>query len=136
MKKSLMIVAILLSFSFKSSCQEVFISATSKSDSYLTLGYVKNGWGLFVGKSYSNDLKSGLGRIDDGYLPDNFKAGVIRTFNQNIMTGVGIKGSAINFFAGYSPIKIGRARPWIIGDVTGNRFSGGIGMSYSFEKTK
>lgn len=124
----------LLSLTVKS--QDIFISATSKSDSYLTLGYVKNGWGLFIGKSYSNDLKSGLGRIDDGYLPDNFKAGIIRTFNQNIMTGIGIKGSAINFFAGYSPIKIGRTRPWIIGDVTGNRFSGGIGMSYSFEKTK
>lgn len=135
MSKSLLVIVFsLLALTVKS--QDIFISATSKSDSYLTLGYVKNGWGLFVGKSYSNDLKSGLGRIDDGYLPDNFKAGVIRTFNQNIMTGVGIKGSAINFFAGYSPIKIGRARPWIIGDVTGNRFSGGIGMSYSFEKTK
>ncbi len=130
MKKTLMIVTFLLSFSFKPKCQEVFASATSRSDSYLTIGYVKNGWGLFVGKSYLGDLKSGLSKIDEGHLPDNFKAGIIRTFNQNIMTGVGIKGSEINFFAGYSPIKSGRMKPWIIGDVTGNRFSGGVGISY------
>ncbi len=129
-------MSIFLLFSSATKGQEVFGSITSKSDSYLTLGYVKNGWGLFVGKSYSGDLKSGLSRIDDGYLPDNFKAGVIRTFNQNIITGLGIKGSAINFFAGYSPIKIEKTRLWILGDVTGSRFSGGIGASYSFGNDK
>ena len=131
--KKLLVVAMLLGISNIAKAQELFVSATNKGlDGYITGGYIKNGWGLFLGSRYDDN---NLVNQKNGTLSNQMKYGIIRTVKEDkFLVGVGIQpvGSAnkINAFVGFNPLRSKELNLWVIGNLVGSDFSPGLGLSY------
>jgi hypothetical protein len=131
--KKLLVMALILGISINAKGQEVFASATNKGlDGYVTLGYIKNGWGVFAGAPYNQQY---LANPHNGTLSSTLKYGIIRTISADKwMVGAGVQpttiGNKINAFLGYNPLKSKDMKLWIIGNIVGDQFQGGIGLSY------
>ncbi len=134
--KKLLVVALVLGISINAKAQEVFASATNKAvDGYLTLGYIKNGWGVFIGSKYNdNNLIS----PKSGTISNQMKYGVIKTIAQDKwMAGAGVQptsdGHKVNAFIGYNPLKSKDLKLWMIGNIVGDTFTPGLGLSYKLK---
>lgn len=134
--KKLLVVAMLLGISNIAKAQELFVSATNKGlDGYITGGYIKNGWGVFVGSKYNdNNLVS----QKTGSLSNQMKYGIIRTVKQDkFLVGVGIQpvgdANKINAFIGFNPLNTKELNLWMIGNLVGSEFSPGLGLSYKLK---
>lgn len=134
--KKLLVVAMLLGISNIAKAQELFVSATNKGlDGYITGGYIKNGWGVFVGSKYNdNNLVS----QKTGSLSNQMKYGIIRTVKQDkFLVGVGIQpvgdANKINAFVGFNPLNTKELNLWMIGNLVGSEFSPGLGLSYKLK---
>jgi len=131
--KKLLVIAMLLGISNVVKAQELFVSATNKGlDGYITGGYIKNGWGLFLGSRYDDN---NLVNQKNGTLSNQMKYGIIRTVKEDkFIVGVGIQpvGSAnkINAFVGFNPLRSKELNLWVIGNLVGSDFSPGLGLSY------
>jgi hypothetical protein len=134
--KKLLTIALILGISISAKSQELFVSATNKGlDGYITGGYIKNGWGVFVGSKYDdNNLVS----QKTGSLSNQMKYGIIRTVKQDkFLVGVGIQpvgdANKINAFIGFNPLNSKELNLWMIGNLVGSEFSPGLGLSYKLK---
>ena len=131
--KKLLVIAILLGISNIAKAQELFVSATNKGlDGYITGGYIKNGWGVFLGSKYDDNQ---LVNQKTGSLSNQMKYGIIRMVKEDkFLVGVGIQpvGSAnkINAFVGFNPLHSKELNLWVIGNLVGSEFAPGLGLSY------
>jgi hypothetical protein len=136
MKKVLLMVAILLGVKEVANGQEIFASATNKAvDGYLTLGYINKGWGVFIGSRYNdNNLVS----PKSGTISDQMKYGLIKTIAEDKwIAGAGVQptneGHKLNAFIGYNPLKSKDMKLWMIGNIVGDVFTPGLGLSYKIK---
>ena len=133
MKKLLFIFALVLGCTFSSTAQELFGSATNKGmDGYLTGGYIKKGWGAYVGFKYDADP---MVSTKTGSFDKTMKFGVIRMFaSERMMLGVGIQPvgdvNKPNVWVGYAPLKSEGLKIWVIGNLVGTNFTPGLGITY------
>ncbi len=116
--------------------KEVFVSATNKGlDGYITVGALKNTWGLYVGAPYND---TNLANQKTGTITSNLKLGVLKMLQPDkILIGAGIQPvnneNKINAFIGYNALKSSDLKLWIIGNLVGSNFSPGIGLSYKIK---
>ncbi len=116
--------------------QEVFVSATNKGlDGYITVGALKNTWGLYVGAPY-NDQQ--LANQKTGSLSNQMKFGILKMIQPDkILIGGGIQPvnneNKINAFLAYNPLKSSDLKLWLIGNLVGSNFTPGLGLSYKFK---
>jgi hypothetical protein len=116
--------------------QEVFVSATNKGlDGYITVGALKNTWGLYVGAPYND---TNLANQKTGTITSNLKLGVLKMLQPDkILIGAGIQPvnneNKINAFIGYNALKSSDLKLWIIGNLVGSNFSPGLGLSYKLK---
>ena len=135
--KKLLLSIILCLFAVQANAQEIFGSATNKSlDGYVTVGYIKNGWGLFAGAPYND---SNLLNTQKGIITTQAKYGIIHMLSSNkMMIGAGIQptdnGNKPNVFLGYAPLKSNDMKLWVIGNLVGDQFAAGLGLSYKLGK--
>lgn len=136
MKKIFLTAVLLLGVKGIANAQEVIATATNKSvDGYITLGYIKNGWGAYVGSRYDN---KDLINVKSGTVSTQLKYGLIKTIKEDKwLVGAGIQptneGNKFNTFIGYNPLKSKDMKLWIIGNITGDTFSPGLGLSYKLK---
>ncbi len=136
MKKVLLIAGLLLGAKETVKAQEIIATATNKSvDGFITLGYIKNGWGAYVGSRYDN---KNLLNTTSGTISNQLKYGLIKTIKEDKwLVGAGIQptneGNKFNTFIGYNPLKSKDMKLWIIGSITGDTFSPGLGLSYKLK---
>ena len=134
--KKLLVIAMLLGISNVVKAQELFVSATNKGlDGYITGGYIKNGWGVFAGTKYNDGQ---IINAKTGSLSDQMKYGIIRVIKEDkMLLGVGIQpvgnSNKINAFIGYNPLKSKEMKLWVIGNLVGNEFAPGLGLSYKLK---
>lgn len=151
MKKLLLVTAMVFGMGITANAQEWFVSATRKggpTDGYVSLGYIKKGWGIYAGLPYTevqtaND-NGGISvpgvNTKNGTLSNQLKYGVLRQVVENKwMFGAGIQptteGNKPNVFLAYNPLKgNGDLRLWTIGNLVGSDFSLGLGLSYKLGK--
>lgn len=135
--KKLLLSIILCLFTIQANAQEIFGSATNKSlDGYVTVGYIKNGWGVYAGAPY-NDIN--LLNPQKGTITSQAKYGIIRMLsNDKMMVGAGLQpttsGNKLNVFLGYAPLKSTDMKLWVIGNLVGDQFAAGLGLSYKLGK--
>ena len=135
--KKLLFITLILCTSLVANAQEFFGSATNKSgDGYLTAGYVKKGWGIYTGFLYNEDP---MVNTKTGSFGASMKLGVIRMFSgERLMLGVGIQPqngvNKPNAWIGYAPLKSEGLKIWVIGNLVGNSFTPGLGLTYKLEK--
>ncbi len=135
--KKLLILSVLLLGSLRGNAQEFFGSATHKSaDGYLTGGFIKRGWGAYVGFNYKDQSPIG---IKSGTVSNAAKFGIIRVLpGERVMIGAGIQPQddqrKLNLFVGYNFVKSTDLKIWAIGNVVGSTFAPGIGLTYRVEK--
>jgi hypothetical protein len=135
--KKLLLIAILCLSAAVANAQEFFGSATNKgADGYLTGGYIKRGWGFYAGFKYDADpmISTKTGSFDK-----TMKFGVIRMFaSEKLMLGMGIQPvgdvNKPNVFIGYAPLKSEGLKIWVIGNLVGNDFTPGLGLTYKLDK--
>jgi hypothetical protein len=134
MKKLLIVMLCLFAFNLKAQdIQEVFGSATNKSlDGYITIGYVKNSWGIFAGVPYN---EQNIISTKEGTISNKAKYGIIHVLsNRKFMFGIGIQptdlGNKANAFVGFAPLKSKDMKLWMIGNLVGDKFAAGLGLSY------
>lgn len=135
MKKILFIVVLLLGVEATThgQSQELFVSATNKAvDGYVTVGGLYNNWGLYLGVPF---YEKQLINQQTGSLSSKMKFGVMRMLKPNkLIGGLGIQPvdneNKINAFIGYNPLKSTDMKLWIIGNITNDTFTPGLGLSY------
>lgn len=135
--KKLLFTTVLFCIGLVANAQEFLGSATNKGmDGYLTAGYIKKGWGAYVGFRYDADpmVSTKTGSIDK-----TMKFGVIRMApSGRFMVGAGIQPvgdvNKPNVWVGYSPLKSEGLKFWVIGNLVGNNFTPGLGLTYKLEK--
>ena len=116
--------------------KEVFVSATNKGlDGYITVGALKNTWGLYVGAPYND---TNLANQRTGSITSNLKLGVLKMLQPDkVLIGAGIQPvnneNKINAFIGYNPLKSADLKLWLIGNLVGTNFTPGIGLSYKIK---
>jgi len=131
--KKIIAIALFLGMGYIANGQELFASATNKSlDGYVTAGYIKNGWGVYAGAPYN---EQNLANPHNGTIASTMKYGIIRTIAADKwMLGAGVQpttiGNKINAFLGYNPLKSKDMKLWLIGNLVGDQFAAGIGLSY------
>jgi len=135
--KKLLIVLFLMSFGAKAQdVTDVFVSATNQNvDGYVTAGYIKGSWGIFLGTRYDDKQPINYAA---GTASDKMKYGVIRMLpGRKIMVGVGAqptdKGTKPNAFIGFAPLKSNDMKLWTFGNIVGDTFSLGLGLSYKLK---
>jgi hypothetical protein len=137
MKKLLLTLCAGLLLTVEVKSQEFFGSATNKSaDGYLTGGYIKHGWGAFLGFNYK---EQSLIQTSTGSFGSTMKVGIIRVFpGERIMLGVGVQPQGEttkpNIFVGYNFVKSTDLKIWAIGNIVGSTFAPGVGLTYKLEK--
>ena len=151
MKKLLLLTAMVFGMGIAANAQEWFVSATRKggpTDGYVSLGYIKKGWGVYAGLPYTEvqaaNANGGIAvpgvNTQNGTLSNQLKYGVLRQVVENKwMFGAGIQpttaGNKPNVFLAYNPLKSnGDLRLWTIGNLVGSDFSLGLGLSYKLGK--
>jgi hypothetical protein len=135
--KKLLFIAVMLCSGLVANAQEFLGSATNKGmDGYLTGGYIKKGWGVYAGFRYDADpmVSTKTGSIDK-----TMKFGVIRMApSGRFMVGAGIQpvdnANKPNVWVGYAPLKSEGLKFWVIGNLVGNSFTPGLGLTYKLEK--
>jgi hypothetical protein len=131
--KKLVLLTLLLGLSINANAQEVFVSATNKAlDGYVTAGYIKNNWGIYAGAPYN---EQNLFNTQQGTITSRAKVGIMHFLpNHKFMLGAGIQptpsGSKANAFIGYAPLKSRDMKLWLIGNLVGDQFAPGLGLSY------
>lgn len=131
--KKLVLLMLVLGISINVKAQEVFASATNKAlDGYVTAGYIKNNWGVYAGAPYNED---GLFNTQQGTITSKAKVGIIHLLpSHKFMLGAGIQptsnGNKVNAFIGYAPLKSRDMKLWLIGNLVGDQFAPGLGLSY------
>lgn len=134
--KKILVVALVLGISITAKGQEIFASATNQSvDGYLTLGYIQSGWGVYAGSRYNDN---NLWNPKSGAISGQMKYGIIKTIAENKwMAGAGVQptnaGNKLNVFIGYNPLKSKDMKLWMIGNIVGDVFTPGLGLSYKFK---
>lgn len=134
--KKLLVIAMLLGISNVVKAQEIIATATNKSvDGYITLGYIKNGWGVYIGSRYND---KSLVNTTSGVLSNELKYGLIKTISEDKwLVGGGVQptkeGNKFNAFVGYNPLKSKDMKLWLIGNITGDTFTPGLGLSYKLK---
>ena len=135
--KKLLFITVMLCSGLVANAQEFLGSATNKGmDGYLTGGYIKKGWGAYAGFRYDADpmVSTKTGSIDR-----TMKFGIIRMApSGRFMVGAGIQPvdnvNKPNVWVGYAPLKSEGFKFWVIGNLVGNNFTPGIGLTYKLEK--
>ena len=145
MRNILIIVVLLLGVEVAANGQEWFISATRKggpSDGYVTLGFMKKGWGFYGGLPYTEINNNGAVTVPPGVntstgtISDNMKFGVMRQLKEDkAIIGFGIQptnlGNKPNVYLMYNPLRPSNAlNLWTIGNLVGSDFTLGLGLSY------
>jgi hypothetical protein len=74
-----------------------------------------------------------------GSFDKTMKFGVIRMFaSEKLMLGMGIQPvdnvNKPNVFIGYAPLKSEGLKIWVIGNLVGNSFTPGLGLTYKLDK--
>jgi len=116
--------------------QEIFVSATNKSmDGYISVGYIQKGWGVFLGSAYNDN---NLVNYKSGAISERMKYGIIKTIMEDKwLVGAGVqptdRGNKLNAFVGYNPLKSKDMKLWLIGNVVGDVFTPGLGLSYKLK---
>lgn len=116
--------------------REVFVSATNKGlDGYITVGALKNTWGLYVGAPYNDQ---NLANQRTGSLSSHMKFGVLKMIQPDkILVGGGIQPvdgeNKINAFLAYNALKSSDLKLWVIGNLVGSNFTPGLGLSYKLK---
>jgi len=116
--------------------REVFVSGTNKGlDGYITVGALKNTWGLYVGAPYND---TNLANQKNGTITSNLKLGILKMLQPDkVLIGAGVQPvnneNKINAFIGYNPLKSSDLKLWLIGNLVGSTFSPGIGLSYKLK---
>lgn len=116
--------------------QEVFVSGTNKGlDGYITVGALKNTWGLYVGAPYNDN---NLANQKTGTISSNMKFGVLKMLQPGkVLIGAGIQPvnnqNRINAFVGYNPLRPSDLKLWLIGNLVGTDFTPGLGLSYKIK---
>jgi hypothetical protein len=134
--KKLLVMAVILGISITAKGQEIFASGTNKAlDGYITAGYIKNGWGVYAGAPYN---EQNLANPRTGNLSSNLKYGILRTISADKwLVGVGVQptvvGNKINAFIGYNPLKSKDMKLWMLGNLVGDDFAPGLGLSYKIK---
>ena len=131
--------------------QEWMISATRKgspNDGYITVGYLKKGWGIYAGLPYT-EIQSAQANgsvsvpavnTQTGTISSRMKYGILReVVPGKWMFGAGIQptteGTKPNVFLAYNPLKGGGdLKLWTIGNLIGSDFTLGLGLSYKLGK--
>ena len=135
--KKLLLITILCLSAATANAQELFGSATNKGmDGYLTGGYIKNGWGAYAGFKYDADP---MVSTRTGSFDKTMKFGIIRMDqNGRFMVGAGIQPvnnvNKPNVWVGYAPLKSEGIKIWVIGNLVGNNFTPGLGLTYKLDK--
>ena len=149
MKKLLLLSAIVFGIHTGVNAQEWLITATRKgspSDGYITAGYIKKGWGVYVGLPYTS-IKTENGNIavtaintETGNISNKMKFGILRQVVEGKwIFGAGIQptssGTKPNVFLMYNPLKAtGDLKLWTIGNLVGSDFTLGLGLSLKVGK--
>jgi hypothetical protein len=105
-------------------------------DGYLTGGYIKKGWGIYAGFKYDADP---MVSTKTGSFDKTMKFGIIRMFaSERLMLGMGIQPvenvNKPNVWIGYAPLKSEGLKIWVIGNLVGNNFTPGLGLTYKLDK--
>lgn len=135
--KKLLLLTFLLILGIKINAQQtLFVSGTNKSmDGYITVGFLKNNWGLYAGAPYNDQ---DVVNTKTGTISSRAKFGILHLLpNHNWLLGVGIQptneGNKANAFLAYAPLKSNDIKLWMIGNLTGNNFTPGLGLTYKLK---
>jgi hypothetical protein len=148
MKNILILAVLLLGVEVAANGQEWFVTATRKggpTDGYISLGFMKKGWGFYGGVPYT-EIKADNGitippgvNTTNGTLSDNFKFGVLRQIKEDkAIVGFGLQptlnGNKPNAMIMYNPLKPSSfLNLWAIGNLVGSDFALGLGLSYKLK---
>ena len=130
--------------------QEWFITATRKggpSDGYISGGFMKKGWGFYIGLPYGEVQSANNSGItippgvntSTGTISPNMKFGVLRNLKEDkAILGFGIQptinGNKPNFLLMYNPLRPSNVlNLWTIGNIIGDDFTLGLGLSYKIK---
>jgi len=150
MKKLMLMFVMLFGMSIVANAQEWFITGTksgSSTDSYVSGGFMKKGWGFYVGLPYGEVKSQTNGAITapgintaTGTLSSNMKFGLLRQVKEDkAVLGFGIQptpaGNKPNLTIMYNPLRPGSVlNLWTIGNIVGGDFTLGLGLSYKVGK--
>ncbi len=136
MKKLLLITFLLMLGITVKAQQTLFASGTNKAiDGYITIGFLKNNWGLYAGAPYNDQ---NLVSTKTGTISGDAKFGILHLLpNRNWLIGAGVqptnKGNKANTFIAYAPLKSTDMKLWLIGNLVGDQFSPGLGLTYKLK---
>lgn len=146
MKRIMLLFVMMFGISIVANAQDWFVTATNKSgDGYVTGGWMKKGWGVFAGLPHteiSDNTTNGITGINTktGTISSKMKFGLLRQIKEDKMIlGLGIQptadGNKPNAFLMYNPLRAGSTiNLWTIGNLVGNDFTLGLGLSYKVGK--
>ena len=150
MKKIILMLALLLGVEVVANGQEWFITATRKggpSDGYISGGFMKKGWGFYIGLPYEEVQSANNSGItvppgfntSSGTISPNMKFGVLRNLKEDkAILGFGIQptinGNKPNVLLMYNPLRPSSVlNLWTIGNLSGDDFTLGLGLSYKIK---
>jgi len=150
MKKIILMLALLLGVEVVANGQEWFITATRKggpSDGYISGGFMKKGWGFYIGLPYEEVQSANNSGItvppgfntSSGTISPNMKFGVLRNLKEDkAILGFGIQptinGNKPNVLLMYNPLRPSSVlNLWTIGNLIGDDFTLGLGLSYKIK---
>ena len=150
MKKIFLVLTLLLGVEVVANGQEWFITATRKggpSDGYISGGFMKKGWGFYIGLPYGEVQSANNSGItippgvntSTGTISPNMKFGVLRNLKEDkAILGFGIQptinGNKPNFLLMYNPLRPSNVlNLWTIGNIIGDDFTLGLGLSYKIK---
>jgi hypothetical protein len=90
---------------------------------------------VYAGAPYN---EQNLANPRTGNLSSNLKYGILRTISADKwLVGVGVQptvvGNKINAFIGYNPLKSKDMKLWMLGNLVGDDFAPGLGLSYKIK---
>jgi hypothetical protein len=151
MKKIMLLFVMLFGMNIVANAQDWFLTGTNKGvDGYITGGWMKKGWGVFAGLPHTELADKNANGITippgintkTGTISDKMKFGVLRQIKEDKMIlGLGIQPTALgnkpNAFIMYNPLRPGNTiNLWAIGNLVGDNFSLGAGLSYKIKGKK
>jgi len=150
MKKIFLVLTLLLGVEVVANGQEWFITATRKggpSDGYISGGFMKKGWGFYIGLPYGEVQSANNSGItippgvntSTGTISPNMKFGVLRNLKEDkAILGFGIQptvnGNKPNVLLMYNPLRPSSVlNLWTMGNLVGSDFTLGLGLSYKIK---
>ena len=125
------------SFFDKTKPQEVFLLGTNKSeDGYITGGFMIGQWGLYAGVPYSD--RNNILNTSNGTVSNQMRFGLMKSLQpEKLIGGIGAQptyeGTKMHSFIAYNPLKSKDMKLWLLGNITGSKFSFGAGLSYKIK---